>query len=152
MLPAYDWSNTRAFSLPTDQYGWIRVNLVGRESCGCVPFQEYDETCRQLETPLLSLTDTRGRQLVRNVMRSAPNAESALINPLPDLVVHWQDAAFAKPLHIKDSDVKVEPVGKKSTGQHDLPGFCILKGYQGEKLGGVLAAKDMGGLITRSLV
>src|SRR6185436_17830470 len=36
MLPAYDWQKTRAFSLPTDQYGWIRVNLSGRESQGIV--------------------------------------------------------------------------------------------------------------------
>ncbi len=34
MLPLYDWKTTRAFSLPTDQYGWIRVNLAGREAQG----------------------------------------------------------------------------------------------------------------------
>jgi hypothetical protein len=49
MLPVYDWENTRAFSLPTDQYGWIRINLSGREAQGSVPLDRYADTCAQLE-------------------------------------------------------------------------------------------------------
>ena len=48
MLPVYDWENTRAFSLPTDQYGWIRINLIGREAQGSVPLDQYEELCQQL--------------------------------------------------------------------------------------------------------
>ena len=65
---------------------------------------------------------------MQDITRTAANAESALSNPLPDLVVHWQDAAFASPLKIKDSQVLVEPVGEKFTGQHASEGFCIYRG------------------------
>ena len=79
MLPAYDWANTRAFSLPTDQYGWIRVNLMGREAQGTVPVDQYDETCGELKEMLLGLVNDEGQPLVQDVVRTAANAESARI-------------------------------------------------------------------------
>jgi predicted AlkP superfamily phosphohydrolase/phosphomutase len=151
MLPAYDWANTRAFSLPTDQYGWIRINLVGREAQGSVPLDRYEVTCKQLEEMLRALTDENGQALVADITRTAADAESATGNPLPDLVVHWADAAFASPLRIEGSNVQAEPVGKKSTGQHASEGFCIYRGGNGLYSSGTVAAKDLGRLITASL-
>jgi len=151
MLPVYDWNTTRAFSLPTDQYGWIRVNLAGREAQGIVSADQYDETCQQLEAMLLGLTTESGASLVRNIVRTAASAKSALGNPLPDLVVHWEDAAFASPLKIKDSKVRAEPVGKKFTGQHASEGFCIYRGHTDWDIGDVIAAKDLSRLLTARL-
>jgi predicted AlkP superfamily phosphohydrolase/phosphomutase len=151
MLPVYDWETTRAFSLPTDQYGWIRINLIGREAQGSVPLDQYDETCAQLEKLLLGLTNESGQSLVQDLTRTAPNVQSASGNPLPDLVVHWEDAAFASPLKIKDSKVQAKPVGKKSTGQHASEGFCIYRGDHDWQLDAVLPARDIGRLITASL-
>jgi predicted AlkP superfamily phosphohydrolase/phosphomutase len=151
MLPAYDWQNTRAFSLPTDQYGWIRINLTGREAQGCVRSEEYNETCEQLEKLLLGLNTEDGQPLVQDVIRTTTHAESALSNPLPDIVVHWRDAAFASGLRIKGSRVKAEPVGKKSTGQHASEGFCIYKDDRSWTSKNVVLAKDLGRLITARL-
>src|SRR5258705_10836549 len=152
MLPVYDWENTRAFSLPTDQYGWIRINLIEREVQGSVPLDEYDEICKQLEERLLALTTEGGQRLVQDITRTAANADSALGNPLPDLVVHWHDAASTSPLKIEGSKVQVESVCKKSTGQHASEGFCIYRGNHDWGLQGVVAAKDLGRLITASLM
>ncbi len=151
MLPAYDWANTRAFSLPTDQYGWIRVNLIGREAQGSVPLDQYDHNCGELKEMLLGLVNDDGQPLVKEVVCTGANAESALTNPLPDLVVHWHDTAFAWPVRIKDSKVRAEPVGKKSTGQHAAEGFCIYRGANAQELEGVVAAKDLNRLMTDSL-
>jgi predicted AlkP superfamily phosphohydrolase/phosphomutase len=151
MLPVYDWQNTRAFSLPTDQYGWIRVNLREREAQGSVPPEQYEETCKLLEELLLGLTTESGELLVQDITRTAVNAENALRNPLPDLVVHWRDATFASPLKIRDSKVQVEPVGKKSTGQHASEGFCIYRSVNAPHLDDVVAAKDLGRLMTTTL-
>ena len=54
-------------------------------------------------------------------------------------------------MQIKDSSVKVEFVGKKSTGQHASEGFCIYRGSHDWGPGGVMAAKDLGRLITATL-
>lgn len=60
-----DWSRTRAFALPTDLEGCIRINLKGREPEGTVePGAAYDELCDELRTQLLELTNPatgRGR-------------------------------------------------------------------------------------------
>lgn len=151
MLPVYDWENTRAFSLPTDQHGWIRINLIGREAQGRVAANEYAETCKQLEEKLLGLTTTGGQRLVRDITRTAADVESALDNPLPDLVVHWQDAAFSASLKIKDSSVQVDPIGKRASGQHSPAGFCIYRGSRALNYGNAVEAKDFGGLITALL-
>lgn len=147
MLPAYDWQNTRAFSLPTDQYGWIRVNLIGRESQGIVPPSDYEKLCTELEQMLLSLTSESGESLVHDVTRTAADAASARGNPLPDLVVHWRDAAFSPVLKIKGSKVPAQMVSKKSTGQHTTPGFCIYRGNGDPGRDGVVEAKDLNRLI-----
>lgn len=152
MLPAYDWSQTRAFSLPTDQHGWIRVNLRGREACGIVQVEQYDGVCRQLEHSLRCLTTEEGKPLVLDVIRTAEHAEDALVQRIPDLIVHWENAIFASPLRIKGTAIEPDAVISKYTGQHALEGFCIFKGRLDEKVGDVLAAKDMGRLITRGLV
>jgi len=127
MLQLYDWSQTQAFALPTDQHGWIRINLIGREAQGIVPAERYDETCRLLEKALQNLTSQDGKPLVSEVLRTAARVEDALIQRIPDLVVHWDDAVFASALRIKGSAIKTEVVGKKFVGQHSLKGFCILK-------------------------
>lgn len=151
MLPAYDWQKTRAFSLPTDQYGWIRINLTGRESQGIVPVNHYDELCAELEQMLSTLTSATGEPLVRNITRTAPNPQTANNNPLPDVVVHWHDAAFVPSLKIRGGNVTAQLVSKKSTGQHTAPGFCIYRGKGIAGLDGVVNAKDLNGLITAGL-
>jgi predicted AlkP superfamily phosphohydrolase/phosphomutase len=146
MLPAYDWQNTRAFSLPTDQYGWIRVNLKGRESAGIVSPNEYNELCSELSEMLSTLAAESGELLVEKVTRTAADAESARVNPLPDLVVHWRDAAFASSFKISGSKVSPQTVSKKSTGQHASPGFCVYRGNA--EVDGVVEAKDLWRLIS----
>jgi hypothetical protein len=148
MLPVYDWANTRAFSLPTDQYGWIRINLVGREAKGIVPLDQYEDVCEQLKKLLAGLTNNDGEPLVRDIVSTVSSPQQALSNPLPDLVVHWEDAAFAWPLKIRDSKVQVDPVARKSTGQHASQGFCIYSGPNNSFSNDVIDAKDLGRLIT----
>jgi len=148
MLPAYDWQKTRAFALPTDQYGWIRINLIGREGQGIVRLDEYDKLCNELDQMLSTLTSEEGELLVHNVVRTAANAEEARGNPLPDLVVHWKDAALASAMKIKGSKVMVQGISKKSTGQHASEGFCIYRGGRG--VDGIVEARELGRLIAGS--
>lgn len=148
MLAAYNWQETSAFALPSDQHGWIRVNLKGREAKGIVPVEQYDEVCNQLEKSLRSLSTPEGKPLVRDVIRTAQCAKDALVHSLPDLVVHWESAAFTSPLRIKGMSVETAVTGTKFTGQHASDGFCILKGARNSGPGEILPAKNMGNLIS----
>lgn len=128
MLPLYDWSRTQAFSLPTDQHGWIRINLEGREAQGSVAKEAYAQTCDALENELRNLRSDAGEPLVNNVIRTSATVDDAMTQRLPDLVVHWSDAVFAKPLRLSDSQIKPQFTGLKFVGQHELEGFCIVTG------------------------
>jgi len=150
MLPVYDWQKTRAFSLPTDQYGWIRINLQGREANGSVPLDSYCELRNELEAMLRQLENSDGQPLVREVIRTAANDVMALHHRIPDLVVHWHDAAFSSRFRIDNTHFESPPTGIK-TGQHALDGFCVMKGGPGD-LGTSIKAQDMGRLITELLI
>ena len=151
MMPAHDWNRTRAFALPTDQHGWIRINLRGREAGGIVPVDQYEGICQELEQLIRSLTTEDGKLLARKVIRTAERGEDALASRLPDLVVHWQDEVFAAPLRIKGSSVEAQPVGRKYNGQHALDGFCILRGAEELHQRDSVNAKDIHRLISKSL-
>jgi predicted AlkP superfamily phosphohydrolase/phosphomutase len=90
-----DWSKTRAFTLPSDLEGCIRINLKGREPYGIVqPGEEYRHLCDQIRKDLEGLTNpvsglpAVGRVWVRNEVFPGPRQEQ-----LPDLIVTWNDKA-----------------------------------------------------------
>jgi predicted AlkP superfamily phosphohydrolase/phosphomutase len=129
--PAYDWARTTAFSLPTDQHGWVRVNLRGREALGSVEPGQYEAVCRRIEQALRAAARTDGRPIVRAVIRTAPDAGAAATTPLPDLIVHWTDATFACPLRLGPGGPAARPVGRRYMGQHAPRGFYILRPARG---------------------
>jgi predicted AlkP superfamily phosphohydrolase/phosphomutase len=149
MLPQYDWSQTRAFSLVEEQHGAIRINLIGREARGIVPLDEYDETCQQVEKALRALRTEDGKLLARQVIRTAESPERALKQRVPDLLVPWEIEAFRSPLRIQGSAGEFFPQGRRYLGQHTASGFCILRGNANLAVENCLPIKDMGQLITR---
>jgi predicted AlkP superfamily phosphohydrolase/phosphomutase len=134
MLELHDWSRTRAFALPTDQNGWVRVNLAGRERLGVVPEADYVGLCDALETRLQSLATIDGRPVVADVLRPARSIGEARISPLPDLVVHWDLAAYDDPPHLGDGIEATPPTGRRRTGEHATEGFCVATGAMAELL------------------
>ena len=126
-MPAYDWSRTTAVSLPTDQHGWIRLNLAGREARGIVDPRQYAESCGRLEQQLRAVTTADGHPVIRDVLSLASRSGGVPPRDLPDLVVHWDDVTFASPLRIGAPPVTTHPIGMKFTGQHAPGGFFILR-------------------------
>lgn len=123
LMPAYDWSRTRAFALPIEQYGLVRINLSGREAQGIVAPEEYAQTCETIEAALRNLTTADGRKVVQDVVRP-PRGEHAA--GLPDLVVHWSHAAFESPACIDGEEIP--NIRREQTGEHAWDGFCIAAG------------------------
>lgn len=93
----FDWKVTRAFPLPMDHAGYVRINLRGREPAGIVePGAEYDALCDQIASGFLGFRDAAtARPIARRVHRVADLApETAPArHRLPDLVVEWDDVA-----------------------------------------------------------
>ncbi len=147
MLPRYDWSQTRAFSLVEEQHGAIRVNLKGREAQGIVSVEEYDEICREIECAMRALRTDDGKPLAHDVIRTAKNGEEALSRGIPDILVPWEMAAYRSPLRIVGSPAEFFPEGRRYVGQHTSEGFCIFKASGNRNVDPVLPIRDLGRLM-----
>jgi predicted AlkP superfamily phosphohydrolase/phosphomutase len=148
-LPAYDWSRTVAFSLPTDQHGYLRVNLGGRESRGIVARSDYEAVCQRLEELLLGLKNEAGEPVVRAVLSMAAAHGGVPPDVLPDLIVHWEDAACVPELRLMTPPLVCAAAGIKQTGQHAPDGFFLLRPARSSMTdcGDTVAAKDLHRLI-----
>jgi len=92
---AVDWARTRAYPLPTDLEGLIRVNLAGREPDGTVaPGRGCEALLDEMEEALRGLVCAEtGRKVVREVVRVDACFPGRRRDHLPDLVVLWDDRA-----------------------------------------------------------
>jgi len=129
----YDWSRTVAFAVPTDQHGWIRLNVKGRETRGLVDRVQYDEVCTRLDLVLRGLVTEKGSKIVEDVIRVGSETGSPPVE-LPDLIVHWGDEALADPLRIATPKISARPTGTRFTGQHAPRGFFIHRPAAGQSL------------------
>ncbi len=141
---AFDWPRTIAFPIPTDQHGWLRLNLRGREVEGAVDAARYDEVCAQLEQVLRGLRTIRGDRVVADVLRVGREAGHPPEH-LPDLIVHWDDHALANPLRLASPRLAARPQGTRFTGQHAPSGFFLLRPAAGRTLspGAVVGADEL---------
>jgi len=124
-----DWSRTRAFTLPTDLEGCIRVNLRGREPQGVVEPGEYDALCDEITEELRELVNpATGRPAVADVVRSRDRLEGPRCDRLPDLVVLWSMEAPIESLRSPRIGVVSAPSPDARPGTHAPPGFLLVRG------------------------
>jgi len=127
---AIDWSASRAFALPSDLEGCIRVNLRGREPQGIVqPGAEYDSVCNELREAFAGLENpATGKPAVREVHLANQTFPGPMQEHLPDVIVGWADDA---PIHALRSErlgtVALENPDRRP-GTHSRRGFALVCG------------------------
>jgi len=125
-----DWSKTRAFALPADLEGCIRINLRGREPHGIVePGDHYDDVCSELIELLEKLVNpATGRSAVRRVHRIDRLFPGEKRDHLPDLTVMWNDEAEIREVYDERLGVVSEAPIDPRTGTHFPVSFMAVKG------------------------
>jgi predicted AlkP superfamily phosphohydrolase/phosphomutase len=127
---AIDWSRTRAFALPTDLEGCIRINVKGREPLGTVePGAQYTDVCEEIRSRLEELVNPATgapavrRVWIRNDVFPGPRQEE-----LPDVIVTWNDdapiEALRSPRFGAIAGVNLDP----RPGTHSTSGFLVAAG------------------------
>lgn len=130
-----EWSRTRAFHLPTDLLGYIRINLKGREPYGIVePGSEYNDLCTQISEALKQVVNPHtGRQLVREVFYTDQVFPGPQRDRLPDLIVTWRDEAEINGAYSQKIGIINGDSPDPRTGNHRPQGFAIMHGPGIEK-------------------
>lgn len=91
-LRGVNWARTKAFMVPSDDAGYVRLNLRGRERDGIVDPDEASRLLEELAEGLRTFRDTDGTPVVREVVRpSELGYRGPCADQLPDLVVRWGD-------------------------------------------------------------
>jgi len=125
-----DWSSTKAFPLPTDLEGCIRINLKGREPAGIVePGAEYEELCQELRRDLLELVNPANDQpAVQQVWLRNEVFPGKRQEDLPDLIINWTGEAKYDAL-VSPKAGRVEGASPDPrTGTHSPEAFLLAWG------------------------
>jgi predicted AlkP superfamily phosphohydrolase/phosphomutase len=126
---AIDWSRTRAFTLPTDLEGCIRVNLKGREPEGIVLPEEYDALCREIADQFAQLVNpATGRPAVRKVWIRNEIFPGPAQEHLPDIMVSWDGSSTIEALYSDATGTLELVLPDPRTGTHSSSGFCVAAG------------------------
>lgn len=125
-----DWSKTRAFTLPTDLEGYIRINLKGREPEGVVaPGPDYRALCREIAARLEELSNpATGRAAIRKVWLRDEVFAGPAQEHLPDLIVTWEGSAPVAALYSSRIGTIERPSPDPRTGTHSPSGFLLACG------------------------
>jgi Type I phosphodiesterase / nucleotide pyrophosphatase len=125
-----DWSRTRAFSVPNDPGGGIRLNLRGRERDGIVDPGAAEELIEEVIDGLGSFADADG---VPSIERAQRLSELEPVGPalpmLPDLIVSWRGdrAAPTAPAHSpRFGTVERHGIGSGRSGNHAAGAWALL--------------------------
>ncbi|MGH7541361.1 MAG: alkaline phosphatase family protein [Gemmatimonadota bacterium] len=139
-LARIDWTRTRAFCLPTDLEGYIRVNLAGREPKGIVKGEAYDDVLDELTVALRRLEDPTSRTaVVRDVVRTRRRFPGERTDALPDLVVLWEPEPTPRDaVRHPDAGVVQGASPDARTATHAAPGFLVARGAGAEVWGDVV--------------
>ena len=87
-----DWSTLRAFSLPSDGPGLIRLNVRGRERNGIVAKAEAKTLCDEIAEGLRTYRDIDGQECIMGIERPGDQLPPGQrLDWLPDLVIRWSD-------------------------------------------------------------
>ena len=137
-----------------DGWGFSRLSAephANVASWGVLEPGRYSEVCTRLERLLLGLTTMDGQRVVREVRCLASNGDVGPPRTLPDLVIHWENAAEAAPLRLANPAVQAYPTATKFTGQHAPDGFFVWQGPGSPSVPEAMAAEDFHRLLNDAL-
>jgi predicted AlkP superfamily phosphohydrolase/phosphomutase len=126
-----DWSRTPGFALRPDLHGYVRLNLVGRESAGALePGSErhrlyVERLTRELESLTVGGT---GERIVRDVLSGPGTFPGARSHLLPDLIVRWEALPQATKIESPSFGAFSGAPDNGRCGEHRARGFAALAG------------------------
>jgi predicted AlkP superfamily phosphohydrolase/phosphomutase len=129
VYPSRQWARSRAFAVPNDCNGSIRINLKGREPNGIVEPSEYDALCDTLEREMSALINvTTGEPAVEKVIRTRRDLKSTNADDLPDIIVTWTQDTPKTGLHSPSVGTVSGQDPERRSGRHHPEGFVVFSG------------------------
>jgi len=126
-----NWARMRAFCPPSDNWGYVRVNLKGREPAGIVePGAEYDDLLDELSDEFMAFRGLdHGEPIVADVVRPQQRWPGPFADGMPDLVVTWRcERPLAGIRTRAHGDIPLHGRLHRRSGFHKADGFVLARG------------------------
>jgi predicted AlkP superfamily phosphohydrolase/phosphomutase len=123
------WPTMKAFALPSFSEGYIRINLMGRETSGVVKPEDYDSVVNDICEQLRNLKCARtGTPMVAELVktRQTPSDNDPKL-PDADIVVSWQES-YATDMVSHPLLGIIGPMPHFRAGSHRHTGFLLASG------------------------
>ncbi|MBI4529265.1 MAG: alkaline phosphatase family protein [Deltaproteobacteria bacterium] len=129
-LRGVQWDRTKAFMLPNDDAGYLRLNLRGRERDGIVDPNEADYLLEKITKGLLTFQNGDGSQTVHKIWRiSELGYPGPCRDQLPDLVVQWNERVITPLMGVRSKQFGEIPSpgwGTGRTGCHSGEAWALV--------------------------
>jgi predicted AlkP superfamily phosphohydrolase/phosphomutase len=129
-IRSVDWSNVRAFAVPGDGVGYVRLNLRGRERRGIVAPGEVDALVEEIRSGLLTFAHADGSRCVEAVEKTVEVvAPGERFDLLPDLLVRWSNRPSASVTAVTSHEfgrVVRHGSGSGRSGNHDGASWAVV--------------------------
>jgi predicted AlkP superfamily phosphohydrolase/phosphomutase len=120
------WASSKAFAVPNDYSGAIRINLNGREPGGVVPVEQYDTVCSKIESELKQLINPEtGRRVVKDILRPKDLYPNDDLGDFPDLIVTWANDAPIASVTSGTVGLISRPFPERRSGAHRNDCFVV---------------------------
>jgi len=125
-----EWKNSRAFAVPNDSSGAIRINVKGREPNGLIePGAEYAAVCDKLIEEFSALINpATGQPAVDKILKGDDVCAGPYRDDFPDLIVVWNREAPIEALQSERIGTVNGHLPDRRTGAHKVDGFLISCG------------------------
>jgi predicted AlkP superfamily phosphohydrolase/phosphomutase len=129
-LRGVQWDRTKAFMMPNDDAGYVRVNLRGRERDGIVEHHDMEPLLDHIINGLLTFRNHDGSSTIRQIWRAS---ELGYAGPyqhhLPDLVVQWNDQVVPPLMGVRSAqygEIASPGWGTGRTGCHTGEAWALV--------------------------
>ena len=128
-----DRKTARAFPLPSDGSGFIRLNLKGRERYGIVDPDDAEKLLDEISNGLQTFVEPSGETMIASFLRSSElDVHGPKTSSLPDLVVKWSpksQAGLRRVTSPRFGEIVRDGVGSGRSGNHgDGAWICMVPG------------------------
>jgi predicted AlkP superfamily phosphohydrolase/phosphomutase len=129
-LRGVQWNRTKAFMMPNDDAGYVRVNLRGRERDGIVEPADLEALLDGITHGLLTFHNHDGSAAIKRIWRvSELGYAGPYQHHLPDLVVQWNDESVTPLMGIRSAhfgDIPSPGWGTGRTGCHTGDAWALV--------------------------
>ena len=124
------WDRTKAFMMPNDDAGYLRLNLRCRERDGIVEPKEVEPLLEKITNGLLTFQNNDGSQAIRKIWRvSELGYPGPFHDQLPDLVVQWNERVVMPLIGVRSTQFGEIPSpgwGTGRTGCHTGEAWALV--------------------------